>query len=269
MPSVTIRDLPLELHFSILDQLRGDRAALHVCCLTCKLWLAHAQRTLYELAQVNSKNSGAFRWTMTKRPELASNIRELTLYDIDQTLHPPPTLRLSGVQLLRLVAMDMSNPWTTAALSTSKHSVRLLSLRDCHAEDTESFLAFLSEMPNLKNVDIERGRLRITDNQGIYAVGPPDLESLSVVGGESYDLASLAVVGALLAQPGSYKHLSILKVHLGTGHLFMFDRFLAVAGPNLRELNLGIKSDGPLVPLGESLTSRLRSDLCLIEYHQV
>lgn len=269
MPSVTIRDLPLELHFSILDQLRGDRAALHVCCLTCKLWLAHAQRTLYESAQVNSKNSGAFRWTMTKRPELASNIRELTLYDIDQTLHPPPTLRLSGVQLLRLVAMDMSNPWTTAALSTSKHSVRLLSLRDCHAEDTESFLAFLSEMPNLKNVDIERGRLRITDNQGIYAVGPPDLESLSVVGGESYDLASLAVVGALLAQPGSYKHLSILKVHLGTGHLFMFDRFLAVAGPNLRELNLGIKSDGPLVPLGESLTSRLRSDLCLIEYHQV
>ncbi|KAI0703395.1 hypothetical protein C8T65DRAFT_786614 [Cerioporus squamosus] len=249
MSSVTIHDLPLELHYAILDHLRGDRTALHASCLTCKVWLGHAQQSLYEMVQVDSKNSGAFRWTVMKRPELASYIRELTLYDVDRIPRPPPSLPLSGVRLLRLVGMDMSNPWIISALSTSKRSVRQLSLRDCHAENTESFLAFLSEMPNLKNIDIERGRLRTHESHDVYAVGPPDLQSLSVVGGESYDVSSLAVVSAFLADPGSYKNLLILKIHLDIGHLFIFDRFLAVVGPNLLELNLGIKSNGPLFPL--------------------
>lgn len=256
MSSTTIHDLPLELHFAILDHLRGDRGALHACCLTCKLWLGHAQQSLHESLRVDGRNSGAFRWTMMKRPELASNIRELTMHDVNRIPRPPPSLRLGGVQLLRLVGMDMFNPWITSVLSTSKHSIRQLSLRDCYAEDTESFLAFLSEMPNLKNVEIERGRLRNSHHEDIYAVGPPDLQSLSIVGGESYDLPSLAVVGALLADPGRYKNLIILKIHIGIGYLFVFDRFLAVAGPNLRELNLGIKSHGPLVPLGASRMAR-------------
>ncbi|RPD74289.1 hypothetical protein L226DRAFT_464028 [Lentinus tigrinus ALCF2SS1-7] len=236
-------DLPLELHFAILDHLRGDCAALQTCSLTCRIWLSHVQRSLYETIQVDSKNAGAFRWTMTRRPELACNIRELTFCNVNRIPRPPPGLRPTAIRLLRLVGMDMTNPWITAVLSASKHSVQQLSLRDFHAHDMESFLTFLREMPNLKNIDIERGRLT-SDNGDVYPIGPSDLQSLSLVGGESYDSRSLAVVGVFLADPGSYKNLSILKIHLAIGHLFLFDRFLAVAGPNLRELDLGIQSNG-------------------------
>lgn len=251
MPPTTIHDLPPELHYAILDHLYGNRPALRSCCLTCKLWFDHAQPILYETIQVHNENTTAFRWTMTRRPELSSDIRELTFHNVVRVPRPPPGFIPCRIRLLRLVDMDLSNPWITAVLSGSKHCILQLSLRDCHAHDMESFLMFLSEMPNLQHIDIERGRLRTSDNDDVkFPISPPGLQSLSVIGEESYDVPSFAVVGAFLGDPGSYDRLSILKIHLGIGHLFLFDRFLAAAGPNLRELNLSIKSNGPLVPLG-------------------
>ena len=247
----TIRDLPIELHIDTLDLLIGDPQALYACSLTCRSWADRAQRNLYRIVTVDERNSAAFCAALSRRPQLAEHIRELTLDGVQRLPGPPRNVHSTGIQLLRLVAMDTSNPWLRPFLTGSRQSIRRLSLRHCNTDDAASFLAFLAEMPRLKNIEIDRSSFRSTEAPVECAMDVPNLQSLCLVG-EHCNTRSYLVVHALLAYPQAYAKLSIIKIRLAWENLPAFGAFLEVVGGGLRELDLGL---GPkMATAGQSVS---------------
>ena len=242
MPSTHITELPLELHYAILERLRGDLKALRACSLVTRAWVDEAQRHIFHTVSLDMRNIAAFRRTAAKRPDLVDHIREMTLNSIDRIPRPPSNLRPAGTTLLRLVNMHTSNPWVDTVLRASRLSVQQLSLRDCLTDSLGKFAEFLRSMPNLKNVDIERGRLWSNEVAQAPFLDTPGLQSLSLVGGEEDEPATFAVVRAIISCPVAYRSLSIMKIRLESCDLPVFNAFLQVVGPSLRELDLGIRS---------------------------
>lgn len=241
-PATSIQNLPAELHFVILDCLRGDHRSLRACSLTCRQWTDQAQRNMFSVVSLDMKNMASFCFTAVTHPEFVDQVRHLTIQNIDWLPKPPRNLpRPTAVILLRAVDMHTSNPWINAWLEQTRLSVRQLSLRDCVSNDSNEFTAFLRSMPNLKNVDIDRCQL-VCKVIPVPFEGHPNLQSLSLAGGEYHEPATFAVVSTLIACPGAYTNLSIVKVRLKSDCLLAFNAFLGVVGVNLRELDLGIRS---------------------------
>ncbi len=242
-PATSIQNLPAELHFVILDCLRGDHRSLRACSLTCRQWTDQAQRNMFSVVSLDMKNLASFCFTAVTHPEFVDQVRHLTIQNIDWLPKPPRNLpRPTAVILLRAVDMHTSNPWINAWLEQTRLSVRQLSLRDCVSNDSNEFTAFLRSMPNLKNVDIDRCQLVSGKVIPVPFEGHPNLQSLSLAGGEYHEPATFAVVSTLIACPGAYTNLSIVKVRLKSDCLLAFNAFLGVVGVNLRELDLGIRS---------------------------
>ncbi|KAI0706857.1 hypothetical protein C8T65DRAFT_740555 [Cerioporus squamosus] len=255
---LSISDLPVELGVEILEFLRGDSQALHSCCLTSKLWLKHAQPILYKSIRISSENVAFFCNTIRERPELASHIRKLTLDGLSGTPHPPLELLPTGIEVLRVVGMELPNPWVLSALSTSRSSIQELIFRDCYMAEPKPCLAFPELLPNLRKYEIEQSWLRRREevNAHLHRFSTPDVRSLS--------LTAHPTVPLDCSEPGTRPfpcgNLSVLKVSLDGADLSVFRGYLQDVGPGLHELYIRF---GPTATIRMATSFPLTLERCV------
>ncbi|RDX55085.1 hypothetical protein OH76DRAFT_864786 [Lentinus brumalis] len=240
---LSFSDLPVELGVEILEFLRGDSQALHSCCLTSKLWFQHAQPILYKSIRINPQNLTMFCNTIRKRPELVSHIRKLTLDGLSGTPLPPRELLPTRIEVLRVVGMELPNPWVLAALSTSRSSIQELVFRDCYMADPKRCLALPELLPSLKTFEIDQSWLRSKEEVNnapphIPGFSMPDVQSLSLTGDSAVPLDR--------SEPGTRPlpcgNLSVLKVSLDGDNMSVFRQYLQDAGPGLHKLDIDFGS---------------------------
>lgn len=240
---LSFSDLPVELGVEIFEYLRGDSQALHSCCLTSKLWLQHAQPILYKSIRISPANVSLFCDTIRKRPELASRIQKLTLDGLAGTPRPPLELLPTCIEVLRVVGMELPNPWVLAALSTSRSSVQELVFRDCCMADPKPCLALPELLPCLKRFEIDQSWLRSRNEVNntlahMHVFSLPDVRALSLTS----DPAVPPDWSGQGTRPLPGGNLSVLKVLLDGPDTRAFGEFLQDVGPGLHELDIGFGS---------------------------
>ncbi|TFK93745.1 hypothetical protein K466DRAFT_658298 [Polyporus arcularius HHB13444] len=185
--------------------------------------------------------------TIRKRPELVSYIRKLTLDGLSGTPLPPLELLPTRIEVLRVVGMELPNPWVLAALSTSRASVRELVFRDCHMTDPKPCLALPELLPSLKRFEIDQSWLRSREEVNnahphLRGYCLPDVRSLSLTADPAVPLD--------WSEPGTRPlpcgNLSVLKVSWDGTDMSAFAEYLQDAGPGLHKLDIGL---GPNVAI--------------------
>ncbi|TBU47629.1 hypothetical protein BD309DRAFT_987877 [Dichomitus squalens] len=213
---------------------------------------------------MSRRNSNAISSTLAIRPQLATRVRELTLNSVEGHHRPPKHLQLSGLQRLRLVDVDLSDPWVCVAVATSAPSLRELSLRDCSADDAAAFHSLIGRLTQLRHLNVERCRSGSYDQSIVPNVSIPTLLSLSLINNEPRDVSTATVVQALIEHPMAFQTVRFLDIGIASGNLSSFNEFLRAVGPSLRELRVRVFPEAVSTHL--PLTPANCSELRLLEF---
>ncbi|KAI9062935.1 hypothetical protein FKP32DRAFT_1603882 [Trametes sanguinea] len=233
--------IPIEVVEHILDQLRGDSKTLVICCRVCKEWYPRARYNLYSVVDLHSDNSAKFFATAAIQPEVATFMREFTLYGLwKKPLAPPDVLHTTHLRTLRLYFIDTNNCWLPTVMHHARQSITELSLQHCFVPEIPALMRFLGQLPNLKHFAASEMLIKTRPDEVVHqTAGFPSLRSLCLAG---FGALPLRLIRAFLAAQG-LNNLTVLQIQLSTGELAEFDKPLRRVAKTLLDLDLTVEPD--------------------------
>ncbi|KAJ2986379.1 hypothetical protein NUW54_g9790 [Trametes sanguinea] len=233
--------IPIEVVEHMLDQLRGDSKTLVICCRVCKEWYSRARYNLYSVVDLHSDNSAKFFATAAIQPEIATFMREFTLYGLwKKPLAPPDVLRTTHLRTLRLYFIDTNNCWLPTVMHHARQSITELSLQHCFVPEIPALMRFLGQLPHLKHFAASEMLIKTRPDEVVHqTAGFPSLRSLCLAG---FGALPLRLIRAFLAAQG-LNNLTVLQIQLSTGELPEFNKPLRRVAKTLLDLDLTVEPD--------------------------